>query len=104
MASADEMLEHLALPTTHEASHPGLVTISEKTKKKRGMSFSMREVIEGTRAPAGPGLDCLHGLEEGCTATQLLLDACLGQAPRRTYSLSESPGQDNDRRDEGPSR
>lgn len=39
------------------------------------------------------GLEHLHGLEEGCTAMQLLLDMCLGEAPWRTYHLSEPPGK-----------
>ena len=51
-------LNTLSYPTSHEVSHPGLVTISEKTRKTKGMSFSTQEAIEGTsalnRAGAGP--------------------------------------------------
>lgn len=46
-------LNTLSYPTSHEVTHQGLVTISEKTRKTRRMSFSTQEVTEGTSALSG---------------------------------------------------
>lgn len=97
MASAEETVEHTALPNKQRSEPSGISNNFWEDKEDQG------NVLQHARSNRGdqcaqwgavqPPLDHLCGVEKGSTAMWLFLDTCLGQAPWRTYSLIEPPGK-----------